>query len=140
MPVNTIADVQFGQELPKFKPDTSLQASSAFAHAIGWANGPGRFTDHDAARKEGLPGAMLPGVMSQALLVAMIHRWAPAAEIVKIDTVFRAPVMADQDHSITGVVTDMDSDAATVELDITVANEKAETRVFGTATVQLPHP
>jgi len=70
--------------------------------------------------------------------VAMIHNWAPVAEVQSVDTVFRAPVIADEAHTITGVVTDIDEDNAKVEIDLTVANEKGETRVFGTATVKLP--
>ncbi|MBT7540564.1 MAG: hypothetical protein HN683_14590, partial [Gammaproteobacteria bacterium] len=92
----------------------------------------------EAARKEGLAGAMVPGILSQGYLVAMIHQWAPPAEIKKIDTVFRAPVIADEPHAINGVVTDIDDDEGLVEVDITVTNEKGETRVFGTASVKLP--
>ena len=134
--VAAIADVEFGAELPTFAPDTSLDATRRFGQHVGW-NTP-RFTDHEGARKEGLPGAIVPGVMSQGFLGAMIHRWAPEAEIVAIDTVFRAPVLVDHPHTITGVVTDIDEDAGTVEIDITVANEAGETRVFGTATARLP--
>jgi hypothetical protein len=81
---------------------------------------------------------MVPGILSQGYLVAMIHNWAPVAEILAVDTVFRAPVIADEAHTITGVVTDIDEDDCKVEIDLTVANEKGETRVFGTATVRLP--
>ncbi len=135
--VKTIADVEFGGELPSFKPDTSIDATRRFGKYVGWDSP--RFTDHEGARKEGLPGAIVPGVMSQGFLGAMIHRWAPDAEIVAIDTIFRAPVLVDQPHSITGVVTDVDEDASTVEIDITVTNEAGETRVFGTATAKLPN-
>lgn len=134
--VTTIADVEFGGELPDFAPDTSIAATRRFGEFVGW-NTP-RFTDHDGARKEGLPGAIVPGVMSQGFLGAMIHRWAPEADIIAIDTVFRAPVMVDQPHKITGVVTDIDEDERTVEIDLTVTNEAGETRVFGTATARLP--
>lgn len=134
--VGTIADVEFGGELPTFTPDTSISATRRFGQHVGW-NTP-RFTDHDGARKEGLPGAIVPGVMSQGYLGAMIHRWAPAAEIISIDTVFRAPVLVDQPHRITGVVTDIDEDELTVEIDLTVTNAAGETRVFGTATARLP--
>lgn len=134
--VATIGDVEFGTELPAFAPDTSLDNVKNFGKHVGW-DGP-RFTDHEAARKEGFPGALIPGVMSQGFLGAMIHRWAPSAEIIAIDTVFRAPVLVDQPHSIVGVVTDVDEDASTVEIDITVTNEAGETRVFGTATARLP--
>ena len=103
---------------------------------MGW--GGARFSDHEAARKEGLAGAMVPGILNQGYLVAMIHHWAPNAEIKAIDTVFRAPVIADEKHTISGVVTDVNEADGQVEIDLTVANEKGETRVFGTATVQLP--
>ena len=135
MTVNTIQEVEFGEELPAFKPDTSLENVRVFVVAAGW-DGP-RFTDHEAARAEGLPGALVPGIMSQGFLAAMIHQWAPNARIVRIDTVFRAPVMVDQPHRITGIVTDINEDDCNVEIDLTVSNEAEETRVFGTATVNL---
>ena len=134
--VATLGEVEFGVQLPAFSPDTSIDNIRRFGEHVGWG-GP-RFTDHEAARREGFPGALVPGVMSQGFLGAMIHRWAPAAEIVAIDTVFRAPVLADKPHSIAGVVTDIDEEAGTVEIDITITNEAQETRVFGTATVRLP--
>ena len=134
--VSSIDDVEFGVELPTFSPDTSIENIKRFGRHVGWG-GP-RFTDHEAARKEGFPGALVPGVMSQGFLGAMIHRWAPPAEIIAIDTVFRAPVLADAPHTIAGVVTDIDTEAGTVEIDITIANAAQETRVFGTATVRLP--
>ena len=133
--VTAVGDVEFGAELPTFAPDTSLENVKRFGQFVGWG-GP-RFTDHEAARKEGFPGALVPGVMSQGFLGAMIHRWAPTAEIVAIDTVFRAPVLVDQPHQIVGVVTDVDEEAESVEIDITITNEAEETRVFGTATIKL---
>lgn len=134
--VSKISDVEFGIELPTFCPDTSLDNVKRFGKYVGWG-GP-RFTDHEAARKEGFPGALIPGVMSQGFLGAMVHRWAPGADIIAIDTVFRAPVLVDQPHKISGVVTDIDEAAGTVEIDITITNEANETRVFGTATARLP--
>jgi hypothetical protein len=136
MTIEKLGDVEFGVDLPTFEPDTSLETVKTFASLIGW--GGARFSDHEAARKEGLAGAMVPGVLSQGYLVAMIHNWAPVAEIQAIDTVFRAPVIADEAHTINGVVTDINEDDCLVEIDLTVANEKGETRVFGTATVKIP--
>lgn len=134
--IEKIADVEFGTELPAFDPDTSLDNVRRFGKYVGW--GGGRFTDHEAARKEGFPGAIIPGVMSQGFLGAMIHRWAPTAQIKIIDTIFRAPVMVDQPHKITGVVTNIEEDERQVEIDITITNEANETRVQGTATIELP--
>jgi acyl dehydratase len=136
MTIATIAEVEFGAELPVFEPDTSLDNVRRFVKAARW-EGP-RFTDHAAARKEGLPGALVPGILSQGYLAAMIHRWAPDAQIDNVDTVFRAPVLVDEPYRISGVVTDVDEDTGQVEIDLTLSNAKGETRVFGTATVRLP--
>ena len=134
--VAKIADVEFGTELPDFDPDTSLDNVRRFGKYVGWDGG--RFTDHEAARKEGFPGAIIPGVMSQGFLGAMIHRWAPTAQIKIIDTIFRAPVLVDHAHKITGVVTNIEEDSNEVEIDITITNEANETRVQGTATIEMP--
>ena len=136
MTVEKLADVEFGENLPVFDPDTSLANVIRFTEAAGWRSP--RFTDHEAARAEGLPGALVPGIMSQGFLAAMIHRWAPEARIENVDTIFRAPVIVDQICHINGVVTDIDEDQALIEIDLTVTNEKGETRVFGTARVSLP--
>ncbi len=134
--VATLSDVEFGETLPVFAPDTSLENVSRFVEAAGWAAP--RFTDHAAAKAEGLPGALVPGIMSQGFLAAMIHRWAPDAKVEHVDTVFRAPVIVDAPCQISGVVTDIDEDEAIVEIDLTVTNAAAETRVFGTAKVRMP--
>ena len=132
-----MADVTFGAELPAFEPDTSLTATSAFADAVGWGGG-GRFKDHERARREGLPGALVPGIMAMGFLTSMIHRWSPAVRIHRVDTVFRAPLIADESCTISGVVTDVDEESGAVQLDLTVRNGAGETRVFGTADVHLP--
>lgn len=136
MSIEKLSDVEFGVELPVFEPDTSLGNVQRFGAASGW-NSP-RFTDHEHARGEGFPGALVPGIMSQGFLAAMIHRWAPGAEIQNVDTIFRAPVIVDVAHRISGVVTDIDEDEGVVEIDLTLVNEADETRVLGTALVKLP--
>ncbi len=127
-------DVDFGEEL-ELVPDVSLETVKRFTNVakMSW----GRFNDHEAAKKEGLPGAIVPGIMSQGLLAALIHRWAPGSRVRKIDTVFRAPVIVDSRPLCRGVVTDLDPEARTVEIDLTIVNEANETRVMGTATVEL---
>ena len=136
MTINRITDVEFGDTLPVFDPDTRVDNVARFVKAAHWAAP--RFTDHEAARAEGLPGALVPGIMSQGFLAAMIHRWAPKAEIRYVDTVFRAPVIVDQPCHINGVVTDIDEATGEVEIDLTVTNDAGETRVFGTARAKLP--
>jgi hypothetical protein len=137
MSIHTIHDVDFGAELEPFEPDTSLVAVRPFAVAVGWGAG-ARFDDHEKARKEGLPGALVPGIMAMGFLTTMIHRWSAAAKVEQIDTVFRAPLLADEPCVLAAVVTDIDTDAGLVELDVSVKNSAGETRVFGTARVRLP--
>ena len=137
MTVKTIQDVGFGDELEAFTPNNSLDNTSAFAKAVKY-DGSGRFEDPEKARELGLPGAIGPGIKGMAFLTSMIHRWAPEAEVVKIDTVFRAPMLADKPLNISAIVTDIDEDEGMVELDLTIKNEADETRVLGTANVRLP--
>jgi acyl dehydratase len=129
------AEVEFGEELPAVEVDVSLANVRRFTRAAGMTFP--RFHDHEAARKEGLPGAIVPGIMSQGILAALIHRWAPGARIVRIDTVFRAPVLVDSKPRATGVVTDKNDAEKTIEVDLTIQNEAHESPVVGTATLAL---
>jgi len=129
-------DVDFGQDLPELAPDVSPEAVRRFAETAGMLHP--RFFDHDAARREGLPGAIVPGIMSQGILAAMIHRFAPEARILVLDTTFRAPLRVGSKPVCRGVVTDLDAESRTLEIDLTLANEAGETRVVGTARVALP--
>jgi acyl dehydratase len=132
----TFDDVDFGAELPPIAPDVTLENVRRFTTASGMTFG--RFHDHEQARKEGLPGAIVPGIMSQGILVALIHRWASGAVVRKIDTIFRAPILVDSHPVARGVVTDKNDETRTLEIDLTIQNEAKETRVVGTATVELP--
>ncbi len=129
-------DVEFGEELPADSPDVSLDTVRRFAQTAHMLHP--RFTDAQKARDEGLPGAIVPGIMSQGILAAAIHHWAPEAEVRKLDTTFRAPLLVDSKPMVRAVVTDRDEAASVVEIDLTLENEAGETRVVGTATVKLP--
>ncbi len=127
--------IEIGDELPTLEPNVSMENVRRFARATGMTTA--RFTDHEGARKQGLPGAIVPGIMSQGILAAMIHRWAPGSHVRRIDTVFRAPVVVDSKALCKGVVTDTNPDDRTVDVDLVIENEAGETRVIGTATVAL---
>ena len=95
--------VEFGEELPEFEPDVSIANVRRFAKAANMMAG--RFTDHDQAREAGLPAAIVPGIMSQGILVSLIHRWAPNANVIAVDTIFRAPLLVDSKPIASAVVT-----------------------------------
>jgi acyl dehydratase len=130
-----IADVELGDELPEEHPDVSLPTVARFVKAAEM-DFP-RFTDHEAARAEGLPGAVIPGIMSQAQLAAMIHRWAPGSDILTLDTVFRNSMVVGTPVVCRGAVTDVGDDGI-IEIDITIISEATgATGVLGTARVRL---
>ena len=128
-------EVDVGDELPAFQPDVGMENVRLFARATGMMTA--RFTDHEGARKQGLPGAIVPGIMSQGILAGLIHRFAPGARIRRIDTIFRAPVLVDSSPLCKGVVTDIDPEACSIDVDLLIENESGEARVLGTATVDL---
>lgn len=126
-------DVELGDDLPIEHPDISMEKILVFTEAADMKFP--RFTDHEFARSEGLPGALVPGIMSQGLLAAMIHRWAPGCRITSLDTVFRAPLVVGTTPTVSGAVTDTDDEARTAEIDLTVVAEDGRTSVLGTAIV-----
>ena len=99
--------------------------------------GASRFTDHEKSKEQGLPGAIVPGIMSQGLLAALIHSWSPGCRVRKLDATFRSHLLVDSKPLCQGVVTDTDEASRCVEIDLTIANERGETAVVGTATVEL---
>ncbi len=127
--------IEIGDDLPETKPEVSMARVREFCKSAGHYFS--RFTDHEKARKQGLQSAIVPGIMSQALLASIIHGWAPGSDIEMIDTVFRAPIPVDSQPIFRGVVTDVDADTRRVELDLTIVNEAGETRVMGTARVRI---
>lgn len=129
------SDIDFGDELPETLADVTIETVRVFTAAAGMNFG--RFTDHEEARKSGLPGAIVPGIMSQGIFAAAIHAWAPGSEVRKLDTIFRAPLVADTTVRVNGVVTDCDTEKGLVELDLTMTNEADETPVLGTALVSF---
>ncbi len=129
-------DVELGDDLPDHLPDVSPPTVRSFAEATQMMSP--RFLDPEGARREGLPGAIVPGIMSQGVLAACIHRWSPGCKIRHIDTIFRAPLLVGSAPVCRGVVTDTDDEERTVEIDLTIVNEAGETPVLGTARVELP--
>ena len=127
--------IELGDELPEERPDVSMATVRRFVKAAEM-DFP-RFTDHEAARAEGLPGAVIPGIMSQGQLAAMIHRWAPGCTILRLDTIFRTPMVVGTPVVCGGAVTGINDDD-TIELDLTIVSDASgATGVLGTAHVRL---
>jgi len=127
-------DVEEGDELPACELELSADQIRAYARAAGmWAP---RFTDDEAARREGLPGMIAPGNLSMGLLGGLVERWAGVGGLRRLGTTFRGIVRPGR-LRLCGAVTQRDEAAHTVELDVWLENEDGERSVIGTATVAL---
>lgn len=129
-------DIEEGDELPGIDLFLSKDQVRQYARTAGMYVP--RFTDDEGARAEGLPGMIAPGVMSMGLLVRMISDWNAAAQVTRIGTTFRSPVLPDRDIHLRGAVTQKNETDHTAECDIWIENDDGERWVIGTATVALP--
>jgi len=128
------ADVEEGDELPASDVELGAEQIRAYARAAGmWAP---RFTDDEAARQEGLPGMIAPGVLSMGLLVDLLESWAGIGSLRRLGTTFRGVVRPGRIR-LCGAVTERNDAARTIELDLWLENEDGERSVIGTATVAL---
>ena len=129
-------DTEEGDELPGLDVFLSKDQVRRYARTAGMYVP--RFTDDEGARAEGLPGMIAPGVMSMGLLARMISDWNPAAQVKRIGTTFRSPVLPDRDVHLRGAVTQKNEADHTAECDLWIENDDGERWVIGTATVALP--
>ena len=128
------AEVEEGDELPVCELELSADQIRAYARAAGmWAP---RFTDDEAARREGLPGMIAPGNLSMGLLGRLVDTWAGVGGLRRLGTTFRGIVRPGR-LRLCGAVTQRDDVTRTVELDLWLENEDGERSVIGTATVAL---
>jgi acyl dehydratase len=126
--------VEEGDDLPATEMELDAEQIRAYARAAGmWAP---RFTDDEAARREGLPGMIAPGVLSMGLLADLVEGWAGVGRLRRLGTTFRGVVRPGR-LRLCGAVTQRDDAARTVELDVWLENADGERSVIGTATVAL---
>ncbi len=101
-----------------------------------------RFIDARLARDQGLPGAIVPGSMSMAILTRLVTDWmGPTGMLRSIEVDFRRLVLHEDNLRCIGLVTDTHEEegAGLVKLDVYIENERGERPLQGTAVVELPH-
>jgi len=128
--------IEIGHEIPPLEIVVSADDVSRYAAV---AQMPGqRFVSDEVARKEGLPGRILPGNMSMALLSRMLTDWLPEARLERLGVTFRGIVQPGKTLRCSGFVTDRRSTADGVELECDVILEQGgERRTTGVAVLQL---
>jgi acyl dehydratase len=130
--------IQIGDALGPEEFHLSKDQVRTYAKAMGmWVP---RFTDDEAARKEGLPGMITPGNMSLAILSKLVTDWIglSGAKMTRLGTTYRQPVLPDHTITLQGFLTAKNDADHTAEMDVWLENEDGERLVIGTATVQFP--
>ncbi len=133
----TFDEVQIGSAIGPEHIFVSKDQTRKYARACG-LDAP-RFTDDEGAKKEGLPGMILPGNMSLGLLSKVVTDWirGSSARLTRLSTTYRVPVQPDHTLTIQGFVTHSYPESRQCEIDVWIENEDAERLVTGTATVEF---
>ena len=126
-----------GDELPRLQLTLSSEQVRGYAQAARMPGG--RFESDEAARREGLPGQIVPGKLSMALFCRLIAESLPGSNLLRLNATFRGIVRPGQPLSIHGVVTERreDTDGVALECDLMLEGPDGDRWVTGTATVRL---
>lgn len=129
--------IEVGEALGPLAVHITRERSRGYALMAGMDHP--RFTDDAGARREGLPGMIVPGNMSAGLLGKLVTDWARpgGGRLIRMGVTYRAPVLPDHSLTLQGFVTQTDADQRTAELDLWLENEEGERLVIGTATVRF---
>ncbi len=131
-------DVELGDEIGPLLRGIQTEEVADFCNIWGTPP-PNRFTDAAMASVDRLPGPIVPGVMSMAMMADLLTKRWPRGRIKHIDIIFRQPVP----HGlvmISGVITDkrQEGEEYLVECDIYLSTEESGRHIGGKAVVALP--
>lgn len=132
---------EFAEELQPSTEDVVDFLEIQNMQRTGGGNSDGRFTNAEGAQRQGLARPIVPGNMSQALIMRLVSDWMGVrGHLRSLDLSFRRPVLHGDKLRAVALVTDAD-DADGVPhatLDVFFENERGERPVQGTAIVDLP--
>lgn len=138
MPRVPFDDLDVGDEIGPLR--LTLDGEQVRRYAL-IANMPGgRFLSDEAAQREGLPGQIVPGNLSLALLSRLLAEALPGTRLRKLSGTFRAMIRAGSALVIRGVVTERHAteNGDSIECDLILESEEGDRLVTGAATVALP--
>lgn len=138
MPGADFEHIDVGHELGALR--LTLTPEQVRGYAVS-ARMPGaRFMSDEAARREGLPGQIVPGNMSLALFSRLIRESFPGTTLKRLSATFRVPVRPNHPLTVRGVVTEKHATdrGNFIECDLVLESEDGERWVTGTASVYIP--
>lgn len=131
-------DVELGDDIGPLEAVATDNDVASFCDL--WGNSkPNRFTDQAAAARARLPGPIVPGIMTMAMMARLLTDWAGPQALKDLDVVFRQPVPHNKPLTISATVTDTRQDHGEnlVECDILLTGAQGERYVGGKAVVAL---
>lgn len=133
-------DVEIGDDIGPVERVVEIGQVRKFLDIRSTDTGPNRFTSDEAAREEGLSGAIVPGALNIAMMSQLLTGWSPTVALMKIDVVFRGTVPHNKPLQLSGIVTDKDviDGVPQLQCDVFLENEEGVKLVIGNATVKLP--
>ena len=82
--MSSFEEINIGDTLGPLELFVSKDQCRLYAKTMGMGDIAGRFTDDEAAKKEGLPGMILPGNMSLGLLSKLVTDWIGSGNRVAV--------------------------------------------------------
>ncbi len=132
-------DVELGDQIGPLETEATDEGVISFCRV--WDNPmPNRFTDAEAAKRVGLPGPIVPGIMAMAIITRLLTDWAGPECLKDLDVVFRQPVPHHQPLTVSATITDARQEGGEnlVECDVMLTGSEGERYVGGKAIVALP--
>src|SRR5262245_48923814 len=118
------ADLDVGDELQPIR--LMLTSEQVRGYAVAARMPGGRFESDEAARREGLPGQIVPGNFSIALFCRLLAESLPGSQLLRLNATFRGIVAPGQPLLLHGVVTERHEHDGAVVLECDLVLEGAE--------------
>ncbi len=132
-------DVELGDQIGPLETEATDEGVISFCRV--WDNPmPNRFTDPETAKRVGLPGPIVPGIMAMAIITRLLTDWAGMDAVKDLDVVFRQPVPHHQPLKVLATVTDtrQEDGENLVECDVLMTSGEGNRHIGGKAVVALP--
>ena len=133
-------EIEPGDELGPITLVPTTEKIRQFAKLQDPAGRPSRFTSDEVAKQQGLPFAMMPGIMGCAYLSKLLTTALPNARVKRLDTVFRQSIPHNKPIRLIATVTDkkVTNGENTVECDVYLQKEDGENMMTANALLFLP--
>ena len=133
-------DAELGDDIGPLETRITTAQVIEFTKAWGQNDRPSRFTSEEVAISEGLPGAVVPGIMHMGYVSRLVTEWADGVTLKHLDVIWRQFVPHNADLKLHGIVTDTreEDGEGILEADVYLDSAEGVRHVTGKAIFSLP--